>query len=375
MAHLPVRLIAAAALLALAACGQGQPDQPGGAGAAAVNTQADATPQEGGEEDEAAGGAVSDATARDIDPPRGAPLERVVDWRPRKLDSGEATVSCAAEYGEAGDGVPVANLGYSAMRRAMAPCAATGVLRVRYHGKVAADFTALIERTVELADTLGIQGRILDMDSSGGQIEEAIRAGDVIGESGWTVWVREGSVCHSSCVLLLAAGDMRMVAGDVGIHRMIRIGSSATSRAELQHELQEVHGQVREYLQRNGVAFAVADLMMTVPNRGLRLLTAEEMDRYGLSGQNAVADDLQRIRLAQKCGESFVRRKDAFFRAFDRECRAGESEVGAMGECGVALRKRYGFPDQGCPAESPLSEYDAALAADGDGGGGGGERS
>lgn len=372
MARLPVRLLAATALLALAACGQGQPGQEEAAADAEVRTQADATPG-GDEQEEQPGGAVSDATAPDIEQPRGAPLERVVDWRPRKLDSGEATVSCAAEYSEAGDGVPVANLGYSALRRAVAPCETTGVVRVRYHGKVAPDFTALVERVVELADTLGIEGRILDLDSSGGQIEEAIRAGDVIGESGWTVWVREGSVCHSSCVLLLAAGDMRMIAGDVGIHRMIRIGSAATSRAELQQELQEVHGQVREYLQRNGVAFAVADLMMTVPNRSLRLLTAEELDLYGLSGQNAVADDLQRIRLAQKCGEAFVRRKDAFFRAFDRECRAGESEVGAMGKCGVALRKRYGFPDKGCPAESPLSEYDAALAAGS--GDGGGERS
>ena len=362
MVRLPVRVLAATAVLVLAGCGLGEPGGASGDGepaGAATNTQADATPPS----EEQPGGAVSDANAPDLEEPRGAPLERVVDWRPRKLENGEATVSCAAEYDAAGDGVPVANLGYSAMRRAMAACADTGVLRLRYDGKVTADFTALIERTVELADTLGIQSRILDLDSSGGQIEEAIRAGDVIGESGWTMWVREGSVCHSSCVLLLAAGDMRMIAGDVGIHRMIRIGSAATSRAELQQELQAVHGQVREYLQRNGVAFAVADLMMTVPNRDLRLLTDEELDRYGLSGQNAVADDLQRIRLAQKCGESFVRRKEAFFRAFDRECRAGEDEVGAMGECGVELRSRFGFPDQQCPAESPLSEYDTALAS------------
>src|SRR5690606_12019346 len=131
---------------------------------------------------------------------------------------------------------------------------------------------------------------------------------------------------------------------------------AATSRAELQQELQAVHGQVREYLQRNGVAFAVADLMMTVPNRDLRLLTDEELDRYGLSGQNAVADDLQRIRLAQKCGESFVRRKEAFFRAFDRECRAGEDEGGAIGVCGDWTRIRFGLPYSQSTALRPLRE-------------------
>lgn len=364
-------VLAAVAALALAACGQGQPGHSATPAAPpAGGTQADSAPRA---LEETPGGAVSDAAAPEIEAPRGAPIDRAVDWRPLELSNGDATVSCIPEYGELGDGVPVANLGYSAMRRAMAPCTETGVLRLRYHGKIAADFTALVERAVELADTLGLERRILDLDSSGGQIEEAIRAGDIIGDSGWTLWVREGSVCHSSCVLVLAAGDMRMIAGDVGIHRMIRIGSNARSRSELQHELQEVHGQVREYLQRNGVAYAVADLMMTVPNRELRVLSENELDFFGLSGQNAVADDLQRIRLARKCGESFVRRKDAFFRAFDRECRVEESDLGAMGECGTVLRKRFGFPDQGCPAESPLSEYDSPLVAGG--GQGDGERS
>ena len=41
-------------------------------------------------------------------------------------------------------------------------------------------------------------------------MEDAIRAGDAIGGAGWTLWVREGASCHSACVLILAAGDMRV---------------------------------------------------------------------------------------------------------------------------------------------------------------------
>lgn len=352
------------ALLCLAALLPGcKPEAPV---APAVQTHADVV--------DPRGGALSDAAIPlpASEPP--APVaERATDWRPLELTSGKLRISCEHDYEAEGDGTALSSLGYSALRAALAPCAEAGLVRLRYDGKISSDFTALIERSVEMADTLGIGKRILDLDSSGGQIEEAIRVGDIIGESGWTLWIREDSVCHSSCVLVLAAGDMRMIAGKVGIHRMVRIGSTATSRAELQQELQDVHAQVREYLQRNGVAYAVADLMMTVPNRELRVLSENELDFFGLSGQNAVADDLQRIRLARKCGESFVRRKDAFFRAFDRECRVEESDLGAMGECGTVLRKRFGFPDQGCPAESPLSEYDSPLVAGG--GQGDGERS
>ena len=75
-----------------------------------------------------------------------------------------------------------------------------------------------------------------------------------------------------------------------------------------------------------------------------------------------VQDDLERIRLARKCGEPFVHRREAFLREFEQRC-AGDADgsspdVEGMGDCGMELRKRFGFPDEKCPAESPLSEYD-----------------
>lgn len=336
----------------LAACQQQPPPAP----SAAMQTSNDSQRS----------GAISDATAEPPAPPP-QPREEVdasVDWRPRKLEDGQAHVSCESDYASAGDGEPLESLGFTAMRRAMLPCQESGMLRLRYRGKISDDFTALVERAAEMADTLGIHDRVLDLDSSGGLIGEAIRAGDIIGESGWTIWVREDSICHSSCVLVLAAGDNRLIAGKVGIHRMVRIGSEATSRAELNQELQEVATQVRQYLARNGAAFAIVDLMMTVPNRSLRLLTERELDLWGLDGRNAVEDDLQRILLARKCGEAFVQRKDAFFRAFDRECKLPDADVEAMGECGMALRERFGFPDPECPADSPMAEYDGKNFGD-----------
>ncbi len=285
-----------------------------------------------------------------------APSE--IDWTPMPVTAGKASISCDRDYTEGGDGVPLSSLGFSHVWKTMSPCQKTDMVRLRYDGKVDAGFTALVQRVADMADTLGIESRILDIDSSGGQVEEGIKAGDAMAESGWMVWVREDSVCHSSCVLILAAGDTRLVSGPVGIHRMLRIGSKATSRAELNQELREVHGQMSQYLQRNGAAIAIADLMMTVPNRSLRLLTAEELARFGLSGRNAAEDDLDRIRLGRKCGEAFVRRKDAFFRDYDMLCTTEGEQVADMGQCGLDLKKRYGFPDSSCPKESPFSEYD-----------------
>jgi len=101
--------------------------------------------------------------------------------------------------------------------------------------------------------------------------------------------------------------------------------------------------------------------MMTVPNRSLRLLSAEELRQFGLDGTNAVQDDLERIKQMRVCGDDFVRRKDAFLVAFDQQCKHEGAELEAVNTCGQALKERFGFPDPVCPQESPLSEIDVAT--------------
>jgi membrane-bound ClpP family serine protease len=287
---------------------------------------------------------------------------RAVDWTPITLEPGQASLSCDLDYSRQGDGAPLLALDRESITAALKPCEDRGLLRLRYHGRIDANFTALVERVSRVADTLKIRKHVLDLDSAGGQVEDAIRVGDFIAATRWTVWVREDSICHSACVFLLSAGDVRQIAGKVGIHRIIRMSSTVTTRAELNAELHVVHQRVRDYLERNGSSVDVADLMMAVPNRSLRLLTDEELLRFGLDGVNPAQDDLDRLRLQRECGEDFVARRDAFARAFDRQCRARDDELAELNTCGLALRRQFGFPDATCPAESPLSEFDLAQA-------------
>ncbi|MFL6591883.1 MAG: hypothetical protein ACJ8GK_04145 [Luteimonas sp.] len=283
-------------------------------------------------------------------------------WPPEELAHGKAWISCSYDYAADGDGHEVDSLDFLALVDALTPCRDTGapgssVVRLRYHGSIDPGFTALVERVGEIAKRMSIDERVLDMDSTGGQVEEAIRAGDSIAGAQWAIWVREGSICHSACVLVLAAGDTRSIAGKVGIHRLMRDGSRATTRRELAEELHEVTEQVRDYFARNGVAGSLADQMMIVPNRDLRVLTAAELAAFGLSGTNAAQDDLDRITLMRQCGEDFVRRRDAFMRAFDRQCMEPGETADARLACGQTLEQRYGFPDPDCGGQSPMKYY------------------
>jgi len=313
---------------------------------------------------------VGDATASTepgVTAPDAGPTE-VADATPGPVDDGAAEAvgmggggGAAAAPGDAvADGLaaaaprPLVDLGFSDVEAALSPCRERGVVRLRYQGKISSDFTALMQRTAAMADRMDIGERILDIDSTGGRVEDAMPAGDAIAGSHWTMRVGEDSVCHSACVLVLAAGDDRIIAGKVGIHRMVRVGSTATTRAELSQELREVYGEIKDYLERNGASAAVADLMMTVPNRSLRLLSETELREYGLSGTNAVQDDLDRIILARKCGDDFVKRKDAFMRAYASQC-ALAGDQASIDSCGAALRTDYGFPDEKCRTEGPLA--------------------
>ena len=289
-----------------------------------------------------------------------------IDWSPVRLEAGDASIDCSADYRK-GDGKPVLSLAYIDLRTTMQDCRSTGLIRLRYMGKITPSFAALAERAGKVASDLGIGKRILDIDSTGGSVEAAMRAGDAIGENDWTIWVRGDSMCHSACVLILAAGDMRVIVGPVGIHRMIRMRSTATSRKELGEELRALSEELRNYLERNGASAEVYDLMTTVPNRTVHILSDEELEKFGLAGANAVEDDLDRIRLARRCGSEFLQRRDTFRRAYEEQCvkpaDAAHQDVADINTCGLALRVKFGFPDPRCPVESPMAELDGAILA------------
>lgn len=337
--------------LLLAAC---QPGKPAAAVGKTVAVETATSAQQGG----AISAAPVDAAQVQTD------IDGGTTWPPVKLTSGVALIRCDADGAQIDDGVPLVDLEFFSVVDAVSGCQSKDVIHLRYSGEIGADFTALMERVANVANRMDIRQRILDIDSSGGRIEDAMKAGDIIGESQWTVRIGRDAICHSACVLILAAGDMRMISGKIGIHRMVRIESAATSRAELSQELRDVHSQMKQYLERNGAAVAVADLMMTVPNRKLRLLSAVELKEYGLDGTNAAQDDLERIKLTRRCGEAFVQRKDDFVRAFDRQCARPGRALQAISACGLDLRPEFDFPDDKCPADSPLAEYDQASGSE-----------
>ena len=136
--------------------------------------------------------------------------------------------------------------------------------------------------------------RAVALDSPGGSLDAALRIAKEIRERGFNTRVPEGALCASSCPLLLAAGIRRTVerGGSVGVHR-IRIDEMVLSHppggmSEGQFGVmvgQISLGAVLDHLDEMGVVPEFWLLGVTVPSDRLRLLTDEEIRRYGLANR------------------------------------------------------------------------------------------
>src|SRR3546814_10890459 len=119
---------------------------------------------------------VSDAVATPVPPPVPSP-ESATDEASDGLAPGDM------EHDVADSGIadgpfdaprPLVDLGFEDVQAAMAACRERGSVRLRYEGKISGDFTALVQRVAAMADRMDIPTRILDIDSTGGRVEDAM---------------------------------------------------------------------------------------------------------------------------------------------------------------------------------------------------------
>lgn len=231
-------------------------------------------------------------------------------------------------------------------------------LRIAYQGEINASFAELIRLASEQGSAAGFGWNELSISSGGGDVQAAMDAGNAIADSGWQVWIPEGEKCMSACVLTLSAADMRIVLGEVGIHRVFPLGSTALTRDQLRNELRDIQEKVREYLTTHGVSATLADEMMTIPSSQIRVLTYDELDEFGLGTENAASEDLRRIAFIQQCGLDFVERIESVNREKTRRCIPGSRTLKSFSERREAYRNCYRslLSENGLPSDLDL-EY------------------
>lgn len=158
----------------------------------------------------------------------------------------------------------------------------------------------------------------LFVSSRGGDVAEAMKIGAILRDKNISVTVPPSGKCYSSCVFVLAAGNLKTVDGEVGIHRPYIVDVNASSSA-IANEYPKILKAVKDFLEENGVTPSLADDMFSISPENIKILTKNEISRYRLDQQNYIKAEQSDIWWSKKLGISraeFLQRK----KQVDNEC-------------------------------------------------------
>ncbi len=179
-------------------------------------------------------------------------------------------------------------------------------------GRITSSDVALVKEAFERAQG---SGRLLLMlDSEGGDIAAAIEIGRLIRR--WPdsiALVSLNSKCFSACVFVLAGGLHRTVHGKVGIHRPFGAGQKTGTYESTQKDFRAIEQSAKRFFQDVNIPVSLFDEMMSVPPQKLRILTEQELARYGIGQNDPVYDEVRDGQAAQALGiskEEYLRRKN-----------------------------------------------------------------
>ncbi|WP_409519734.1 hypothetical protein [Pseudomonas sp. J452] len=121
--------------------------------------------------------------------------------------------------------------------------------------------------------------KIVVLDSIGGSVQEAIRMGRLLRETGFDALVPSNGICQGTCVYLLAAGRDKNVRGHVGLHRpYYPSGDSALS----ERSSSAARYNPSAYWREMNIPASLAEDMSRIEPSKMRVLSPQELARYRL---------------------------------------------------------------------------------------------
>ena len=181
------------------------------------------------------------------------------------------------------------------------PGAAAGVYEVLLHGEITPrDYTYLVEQL-----RAGPTGKIVAffyLNSRGGNVQAAMRIGLLLRNNEASAEVSNDALCASACVFVLAGAVVRNVQGRVAIHRPFNPNDTDTSQESQKKTYSKLQEEIRKYLQDMNVSPTLYDDMLYISPDSAKVLTNDELQRYGLLGWDPYFEQAWNAARAKKLG-------------------------------------------------------------------------
>lgn len=126
--------------------------------------------------------------------------------------------------------------------------------------------------------------KIIELDSPGGSLEDALAMGRAIRDGGFATRVKAGALCASACPLVLAGGLERTVDAKaaIGLHQIYTSGETLISPADALAGAQASTARIARYLDEMGIEPSVWTFALETPPAQLYYLSATQLAEYKL---------------------------------------------------------------------------------------------
>lgn len=123
---------------------------------------------------------------------------------------------------------------------------------------------------------------LVNLDSTGGSVFDALEIGETFRASGIATHVGENAVCLSACPYILASGNTRSAAptARIGVHQHSFGENTILPSFLAVEDVQRGQAEVMAYLAKMGIGLGVMEHAMRTPPEQIYLLSPEELSEY-----------------------------------------------------------------------------------------------
>jgi hypothetical protein len=179
----------------------------------------------------------------------------------------------------------------------------------------------------------------IQLDVGGGDPEVAKTMGRLIRSKKLNTFLAPNDHCVSACVFLAIAGMDRMIYGAVSVHRLMLIHENL-SEDSIRQAMKEHRQEDDQYIAEMDGSVLLAEALHFTPNWGLRRLTKDEVQHWGIFGADPVHEAIMFQRGAQATGLSKEKFNAAYVDALD-DCRKAQYEFKSLTlDCAIDRIKR-----------------------------------
>ena len=127
--------------------------------------------------------------------------------------------------------------------------------------------------------------KVIELNSPGGSVFDALAISSKIREFGWTTKVSNGNLCASSCPLIFAGGEKRIAEKNaaIGVHQFFSLSEDKRSPSEAISGTQATTAKITRHLERMKVDPQLWVHALETPPQQLYYFTPKEMKDYKLA--------------------------------------------------------------------------------------------